>query len=55
MIASHDLAIFHSFRIDVPQKKSRHVAVVPLHCELLIKIAIVNFPAPADADGVAAH
>jgi len=28
---------------------------LPLHPELLIEIAIVNFAAPADADGVAAH
>src|SRR5262249_42554050 len=29
--------------------------VGPLHSKLLIEIAIVNFAAPADADGVAAH
>src|SRR5437762_9614296 len=27
----------------------------PLHPELLIKIAVINFTAPADADRVAAH
>ena len=56
MIAGHDLAIFERLRIDIPKKKrlARSIAG-PLHSELLVKIAIVNFAAPADADGVAAH
>ena len=53
MIASHNLAIFNLFWIDVPQKN--RYAIFPLHSELLIKIAIVNLTAPADADGIAAH
>jgi len=53
MIASHDLAIFERLRINIPQKSRR--AILPLHPELLVEITIVNFAAPADADGVAAH
>ena len=53
MITGHDLATFDFWRIDVPQK--HRCAVIPLHSELLIKIAIVNFSTPADADRIAAH
>src|SRR6266513_4928085 len=53
MSTGHDLAIFNFYRIDVPQKHS--CAIIPLHPELLIKITIVNFSAPAHADCVAAH
>src|SRR5438093_10704205 len=53
MIAGHDFAIFDFLRIDIPQKDA--CAIVPLHPELLIEIAIVNLTAPSDADGVAAH
>ena len=53
MIARHDLAIFERIGIDVPQENG--LPIIPLHPELLIKIAVVNFTAPADADRVAAH
>ena len=53
MIAGHDFAIIDFVRIDVPQKEPS--AVFPLHVELLIEIAVVNFAAPSDADRVAAH
>src|SRR5438270_1160344 len=53
MITGHDLATFDFWRIDVPQK--HRCTVIPLHSELLIKIAIVNFSTPADADRIAAH
>src|SRR6266498_1699972 len=56
MIAGHDLAIFQRFRIDVPKKHRLAFAIAgPLHVELLIEIAVVNFAAPSDADRVAAH
>ena len=53
MIAGHDLAIFDFVWVDVPQKEP--FAVFPLHVELLIEIAVVNFAAPSDADRVATH
>ena len=53
VIAGHDLAIFERIGIDVPQKN--RLPIVPLHPELLIEIAVVNFAAPPDADRVAAH
>ena len=53
MIAGHDFAIFDFLRIDIPQKDA--CAIAPLHPELLIEIAIINFSAPAHADRVAAH
>src|SRR5207237_2584949 len=55
VVARHDFAIVDLVRIDVPEKKSRPVGTLPLHPELLIEIAIVNFAAPADADRVATH
>ena len=53
MITSHDRTIFERIGIDVPQENGLPIA--PLHPELLIKIAIVNFTVPADAYRVAAH
>src|SRR5262249_33274871 len=53
VIAGHDHAIFERIGIDVPQKN--RFSIVPLHSELLIEIAVVNFTSPADADRVAAH
>src|SRR5438128_1379791 len=56
MVPGHDLAIVDLARIDIPQEKRRASSIArPLHPELLIEIAIVNFPAPTDADGVATH
>src|SRR6516164_7405142 len=53
MVAGHDLAIFEQIGVDVPQKN--RLPIVPLHPELLIEIAVVNFTAPANAYHVAAH
>ncbi len=53
MIARHDRAIFERIGIDIPQENG--LPIIPLHPELLIKIAVVNFTAPADADRVATH
>ena len=53
VIAGHDLAIFERIGGDVPQKN--RLPIVPLHPELLIEIAVINFTAPPDADRVAAH
>src|SRR6476661_8647099 len=39
--------------IHVPQK--HRLPIVPLHPELLIEIAVVNFTPPPNADRVAAH
>src|SRR6476661_6346385 len=39
--------------IHVPQK--HRLPIVPLHPELLIEIAVINFTPPPDADRVAAH
>ena len=49
MIAGHNLAIVDLVRIDVPQKKrvTPAIAAGPLHVELSVEIAIVNFAAPA--------
>src|SRR5438128_9852977 len=56
MVPGHDLAIVDLVRIDIPEEEPRAPAVArPLHSQLLIKIAIVNFAAPPDADGVATH
>jgi len=53
VIACHDLAIFERIGVDVPQKNP--LPIVPLHPELLIEIAVINFTTPPDADRVAAH
>src|SRR5438876_204816 len=53
MVTGRDLAIVYLVWIYIPQKERR--AIFPLHTELLIKIAIINFASPAHTDGVAAH
>src|SRR5881227_67324 len=53
VITGHDLAIFERIGVDVPQKS--RLPIVPLHPELLIEIAVINFTTPPDADRVAAH
>ena len=53
VIAGHDLAIFERIRVEVPQKDL--LAIVPLHPELLIEIAVINFTTPPNADRVPAH
>src|SRR6266478_3949439 len=53
MITGHDLATFDFCRIDFPQK--HQWAAIPLHSELLIKVAIVNYSAPAHADRIPTH
>src|SRR6266478_5246880 len=53
MVASRDVAVLDFFWIDIPEEQ--RCAIFPLHPELLIKIAIVNFAAPADADSITAH
>src|SRR6266699_2707464 len=53
MVASRNVAVFDFLRIDIPEEQRR--AIFPLHPQLLIKIAIVNFAAPADADSITAH
>jgi len=47
MITGHDLTVLDLARLDVPQEKSRSIGILPLHPELLIKIAIINFAALA--------
>ena len=53
VIAGHDLAIFEGIGVDVPQENRR--PMVPLHPELLIEIAVINFTTPPHTDRVAAH
>lgn len=53
MISGEDRPSHHLFRLDVPQEK--WLPVAPLHIEHLIKIAIVNFAAPANVERIAAH
>src|SRR5271157_1710588 len=53
VIGSHDLATFERGGMEIPQEE--WPAVAPLHSELLVEIAIIDFAAPADAEGVAAH
>ena len=53
MITGHDLAPIDFVRIDIPQEEA--FSVFPLHVELLIEIAIVNFAAPSHADSITAH
>src|SRR5262245_40031893 len=53
MIARHDFAILKRVGVDVPQKN--RLPIVPLHPELLIEIAVINFTTPADTDRIAAH
>ena len=53
VIAGHDLAIFERIGVEVPQKD--RLPILPLHSELLIEIAVINFTTPPDADRVAAH
>ena len=48
MIGSHDLATFERSGMDIPQEE--WLAVAPLHTELLVEIAIIDFAAPADAE-----
>ncbi len=50
MITGHDLARIDFVRIDIPQEEA--FSVFPLHVELLIEIAIVNFAAPSHADSI---
>ena len=45
--------MFQRVGLDVPQKNG--LPIVPLHPELLVEVAVVNFSAPADADRVATH
>jgi len=52
VIASHDPA-FSSESGLTSTKKS--LSVVPLHPELLVEIAVINFTTPPDADRVATH
>src|SRR5215471_17256912 len=53
MVVDGYRAAFEALWIDVPQKKRR--AVFPLHAELLVEVAVVDFPSPADAQSVPAH
>ena len=53
MIGCHDLLTFERGGIDIPQEEWS--AIAPLHSELLVEITIIDFAAPADAEGVAAH
>src|SRR5437762_2840145 len=53
VIAGRDLAMFERIGIHVPQKN--RLPIVPLQPELLIEIAVINFPTPPDADRIAAH
>ena len=53
VIARHDLAMFERIGVHVPQKN--RLPIAPLHPELLIEIAVINFPTPPDADRIAAH
>src|SRR4029434_525078 len=53
VVAGHDLAMLERARLDVPQENE--LPIVPLHSELLIEIAVINFTTPPDADRVAAH
>src|ERR1051326_6871866 len=53
MHASLDGALFQVPRRDVP--KIKRPAIGQLHVEHLVEVAIVNFPAVADAQGGAAH
>lgn len=47
VIGSHDLATFERSGMEIPQEEWPVVA--PLHSELLVEIAIIDFAAPADA------
>ena len=53
VIAGHDLAMLERARVDVPQENG--LSIVPLHPELLVEIAVINFATPPDTDRVAAH
>ena len=53
VVAGHDLAIFERIGVNVPQKN--RLPIVPLHPELLIEIAVINFTSPSDTNRVAAH
>ena len=54
MVAGEDFAMLDRGGIDVP-KMQRAILVAPLQIEHLVKVAIKDFAAPADVDGVAAH
>jgi hypothetical protein len=53
VIGFHDLAAFERGGMDIP--KEEWLAVAPLHTELLVEIAIIDFAAPANAEGIVAH
>jgi hypothetical protein len=53
MFARHDFATVKAVGIDVPQEN--RPSIVPLHPELLIEIAVINFTTPPDANRVPAH
>ena len=57
MVTRHNFAIINFVELDVPEKNrfSFTVAPEPLHAQLLVEIAIVNFAPPTNADRAATH
>ena len=53
VISYYYFAAFERGGMDIPQEE--WLAGVPLHTKLLVEIAIIDFAAPAHAEGVAAH
>ena len=53
MAAHGDRGAFELFSIEIP-KEEWH-SIFPLHAELLVEIAVINFALPTDAQGSLAH
>ena len=53
MVVRGDGAAFEPFGIEVPKEKWH--PVFPLHTELLVEVAVIDFALPTDAQGILAH
>jgi len=53
VVVRGDGAAFEPLGIEVP--KEERPPVFPLHTELLVKVAVIEFALPTDAQGILAH
>ena len=53
MVVRGDGAAFEPFGIEVPKEERR--PVFPLHAELLVEVAVIDFALPADTQSILAH
>ena|ERR1700759_3998110 len=53
VVVRGDEAAFEPFGIEVPKEERR--PFFPLHTELLVEVAVIDFSLPTDAQGILAH